>query len=157
MGFGDTGKRRRGGRRKRQHAAYGNEELCCDASCNYPVYAKHLCRRCYNSTLSKATSAKMCTRFDCGRRRFRRTLCNRHYIEFLHSKSPAVKRCDVKACQRWCTRSGTRYCAAHDTVYGEGVRKDTKKHLTPAAILRTAIMTKQMFELMSPERMAALS
>ena len=157
MVYGEPTKRRRGGSRKRTHAAYGNEELCSDLCCKAPMYAKHLCRRCYNNTRTKAISAMTCTRTDCGRRRFRRTLCNTHYVEFLHHKSPAVKRCAATKCQKWCARGGTRYCPTHDAVYGDGVRKDEKRHLTPAAILRTAIVTKQMFDLMSPEQMAALS
>ena len=156
MVLGATPTRRRGGNRRRKHAAYGNEEVCSDLYCSTPVYAKHLCRRCYNNALSKATSTMTCTKFDCRRKRFRRTLCNAHYVDFLRGKSPTVKRCAVTTCRLWCARHGTRYCSSHDSVYGEGVSKDTKRHLTPAAILRTAIVTKQMFDLLPPEQLAGL-
>ena len=146
-------RRGRGGSRKRPQNAYGNEELCSDIYCRYRVYAKHLCRRHYSATLTKATSSLTCTHALCGHKRFRRTMCKAHYYEFLHVKSPTGKQCSVSTCGRWCTGGATRFCPAHDTVYGEGVSKSTKAYLTHAAILRTAMVTKQMLDLLPPQQL----
>ena len=147
----------RGGRQKRKQNAFGNEELCSDIYCRFPMYARHLCRRCYSITIRKATALKPCTTIGCGHKRFRRTMCQAHYYEFLHANRPTEKQCSVATCQRRCAGGGTRFCPEHDTVYGEGVSKNTKKHLTHAAILRTAIVTKQMLDLLPPEQLVGLS
>ena len=138
------------GKRRMEHPRHdwsgGNVRMCGDSGCNGRVYAKKLCSKCYAFERRKAAAKKTCTRDDCIRVPFRRTLCARHYIQFLREKNTTWSTCSVEHC---CNRQekASRYCAMHDSVYGVGVSKHTRQSLTPDAILRSVRETQKILEM----------
>lgn len=120
--------------------------ICSDLGCGADRYAKGLCRKCYERRRNSEAAARKCTRDGCERNPRRRTLCARHYREYLRTKSTKWPMCSVSHC---CERpkKGSKYCGDHDSVYGEGVSKHIRQSLTPDAILRSVLATQEILEL----------
>ena len=138
--------RARGGVRARAggRLSTADKAACTATDCDAAQYAKGLCTRCWAAQRRAAQAAAPCTADGCAGRPYRRTLCHAHYRAFLRTKpEPVAPPCAVPHCDARSAK-GTRFCCMHDSVYGDGVSKHTLQSLTPAAILRAALATREV-------------
>lgn len=123
------------------------ERICTEPGCEAPVLAKHLCKTCYERAQRVKRAGSLCTKTDCPKGRYRQTLCWAHYRDFCMTKKTVSKRkCCVETCDYLVTDTKTRYCSMHDSVYGEGVSKNIRDHISQEEILKTVQMTKLLLE-----------